>query len=148
MHETNFVFGLSVYQLLLHVLKYVLPGNHCWVCTVWHIFFHSYECLYFGLKYLNCYSHELLFQVRKARNTVMHSSTYTLSQTELSHITSAIVDLLEDPKELKMTPSSQAALVKVREVSEIGTGRKTQLRYQNNHIPTSVTSQKNDTMIK
>ena len=72
----------------------------------------------------------------------MHSSTYTLSQTELSHITSAIVDLLEDPKELKMTPSSQAALVKVREVSEIGTGRKTQLRYQNNHIPTSVTSHK------
>ena len=120
---TNFVFGPSVYQLLLHVLIYIYLAFIAGYVQSGISSFILMNVYSLDLKYLNCYSHELLFQVREARNTVMHSSTYTLSQTELSHITSAIVGLLEDPKELKMSPSSQAALVKIREVSEIGTGR-------------------------
>ena len=57
-----------------------------------------------------------LFQVRDVRNKVMHSASMTLSQTELSDFTGAIVDLLEDPGALGQSKSAHEALTNIRKV--------------------------------
>ena len=49
----------------------------------------------------------------------MHSSSMTLSQTEFSDFTGAIVDLLEDPGTLGQSKCAQEALENIQKVSKI-----------------------------
>ena len=47
----------------------------------------------------------------------MHSASMTLSQTDFTKFTSAIIDLLEDPGTLGKSNSAQETLKEIRNVS-------------------------------
>ena len=66
--------------------------------------------------YLNRLQPSATFQVRDARNKVMHSASMTISQTEFTDFTDAMVDLLEDPGTLVKSKDAQEATRNIRKV--------------------------------
>ena len=58
----------------------------------------------------------IFFQVRNARNDVMHTSNMKLSASEYNMHTQAMIDLLNDPS-MKKFQSAQLALTEILKVS-------------------------------
>ena len=61
-------------------------------------------------------SDAIFFQVRNARNDVMHTSNMKLSASEYNMHTQAMIDLLADPS-MKKFQSAQLALTEIQKVS-------------------------------
>ena len=61
-------------------------------------------------------SDAIFFQVRNARNDVMHTSNMKLSASEYNIHTQAMIDLLGDPS-MKKFQSAQLALTEIQKVS-------------------------------
>ena len=61
-------------------------------------------------------SDAIFFQVRKARNDIMHTSNMKLSASEFNVHTKAMIDLLTDPS-IKKFKSAQLAVTDIQKVS-------------------------------
>ena len=61
-------------------------------------------------------SNAIFFQVRKARNDIMHTSNMKLSASEFNVHTKAMIDLLTDPS-IKKIKSAQLAVTEIKKVS-------------------------------
>ena len=61
-------------------------------------------------------SDAIFFQVRKARNDIMHTSNMKLSASEFNVHTKAMIDLLTDPS-IKKFKSAQLAVTEIQKVS-------------------------------
>ena len=59
-----------------------------------------------------------IFQVRKARNGIMHTADMALSDADLKTYSQAMIDLLKDPG-ISCFPTAQLAVTEIQTVSNI-----------------------------